>query len=43
LVEEDVSVRVMIDIGGWSSYESIEPYLAQPTPATIGDELNALH
>jgi Phage integrase family. len=43
LVEEDVSVRVMMEVGGWSSYNSIEPYLAKPTPAKIGDELNALH
>lgn len=42
LVEEDVSVRVMMEIGGWSSYLSIEPYLAKPTPAKIGEELNAL-
>lgn len=42
LVEEGVSVRVMMDIGGWSRYESIEPYLAKPTPSTIGDEMNAI-
>lgn len=42
LVEEGVSVRVMMDIGGWSRYESIEPYLAKPTPATIGEEMNAI-
>ncbi|WP_136717566.1 site-specific integrase [Halorientalis salina] len=43
LVEEDVSVRIMMEIGGWSSYASIEPYLAKPTPSTIGEEMNALH
>ncbi|TSD08562.1 site-specific integrase [Haloglomus irregulare] len=43
LVEEDVSVRVMMDIGGWSDYQSIEPYLSKPTPAKIGEELNGLH
>jgi Phage integrase family. len=42
LVNEDVSVRVMMEIGGWSSYNSIEPYLAKPTPTKIGDELSAL-
>ncbi len=43
LVEKDVNVRVMMEIGGWSSYNSIEPYLAKPTPSKIGEELNALH
>ena len=43
LVDRDVSVRVMMEIGGWSSYNSIEPYLAKPTPSKIGEELNALH
>lgn len=42
LVEEDVSVRVMMEIGGWSDYQSIEPYLTKPTPSKIGDELNRL-
>ena len=39
LVERDVPVRVMMEIGGWSSYEAIEPYLTKPTPATIGREM----
>ena len=39
LVEKDVSVRVMMEIGGWSSYSSIEPYLAKPTPARPGSHL----
>lgn len=43
LVEEDVAVRVMMEIGGWSSYEAIEPYLTKPTPAKIGAELEAAH
>ena len=43
LVEEDVAVRVMMEIGGWSSYEAIEPYLPKPTPAKIGEELEAAH
>ena len=42
LVEEDVSVRVMMEIGGWSSYNSIEPYLAKPTPSKIGEEMNSI-
>lgn len=43
LVEKEVSVRVMMDIGGWSSYAAIEPYLSKPTPEKIGEELNPLH
>ncbi len=39
LVERDVPVRVMMEIGGWSSYEAIEPYLTKPTPETIGREM----
>lgn len=39
LVDEQVAVRVMMDIGGWSSYEAIEPYLRKPSPEVIGDEM----
>ncbi|AEH37530.1 site-specific integrase [Halopiger xanaduensis] len=42
LVDEDVPVRVMMSIGGWSSYEAIEPYLAKPKPETIGREMSAV-
>jgi site-specific recombinase XerC len=43
LVEVDVSIRVMMEIGGWSSYDSIEPYLTKPTPSKIGQELNQIY
>jgi len=39
LVEEEVSVRVMMAIGGWSSMDAIEPYLTQPSSEKIGAEL----
>ena len=42
LVEKEVSVRVMMDIGGWSSYNAIEPYLNKPTASKIGEEMNNL-
>ena len=42
LVEQEVSVRVMMAIGGWSSYDAIEPYLTQPSSEKIGAELNGL-
>ncbi len=31
LVEENVSPRIVMRLGGWSSYDAIEPYLAAPT------------
>lgn len=42
LVEQDVAIRVMMEVGGWSSYEAIEPYLTKPTPSKIGEEMNAV-
>lgn len=39
LVDEQVAVRVMMEIGGWSSYDAIEPYLRKPSPEVIGDEM----
>jgi len=42
LVEEEVSARVMMEIGGWSSYNALEPYLTKPSRSTIGEELNVI-
>lgn len=42
LVEKDVGVRIMMEIGGWSSYEAIEPYLTKPSKEKIGQEMNAV-
>lgn len=39
LVEEDRPVRVMMAIGGWSSYDAIEPYLTEPTSSKIGEAM----
>ena len=39
LVERSVNVRVMMEIGGWSSYQAIEPYLGKPTHTKIGNEM----
>lgn len=41
LVEQDIPVRIMMEVGGWSSYESIEPYLTKPTPEKIGSEMDS--
>ena len=42
LVEEEVNPRVMMSIGGWSSYNAIEPYLTKPSSSKIGSEMNGL-
>jgi site-specific recombinase XerD len=39
LVERQVDVRTMMSIGGWSDYSAIEPYLAEPTEARIGESM----
>lgn len=35
LVEEGVSPRIVMALGGWGSYNAIEPYLAAPTERNI--------
>jgi integrase len=42
LVEERVPVRVMMAIGGWSSYSAIEPYLTEPSETNIIEEMTAV-
>jgi integrase len=39
LVEEGVSPRIVMALGGWSSYDAIEPYLAAPTEENINREM----
>mgnify|MGYP000265355968 FL=1 len=39
LVEEHVSPRIVMALGGWSSYDAIEPYLAAPTESNIVDSM----
>jgi len=41
LVERQVDVRTIMSIGGWSDYSAIEPYLAEPTEARIGEAMRA--
>lgn len=38
LVERQVDVRTMMAVG-WSDYSAVEPYLAEPTEAHIGDAI----
>ena len=42
LVEEKVPVRVMMAVGGWSSYSAIEPYLTEPSVNNIIEEMSAV-
>lgn len=35
LVEEGISPRIVMVLGGWASYDAIEPYLAAPTEENI--------
>ena len=40
MVEKGTDVRTMMSIGGWSSYDAIEPYLGEPTEAKIGRSMS---
>jgi integrase len=42
LVEENVSPRIVMALGGWSSYDAIEPYLAAPTESNINERMAAV-
>ena len=42
LVEKKVPVRVMMAVGGWSSYSAIEPYLTEPSESNIIDEMRVV-
>ena len=42
LVEENVSPRIVMALGGWSSYDAIEPYLAAPTEKNIISSLSSV-
>ena len=42
LVEENVSPRIVMALGGWSSYDAIEPYLAAPTESNIIDSMDGV-
>jgi integrase len=42
LVEENVSPRIVMALGGWSSYDAIEPYLAAPTEDNINRSMSSV-
>jgi integrase len=39
LVGENVSPRIVMALGGWSSYDAIEPYLAAPTESNVTESM----
>jgi integrase len=40
LVDENVSPRIVMALGGWSSYDAIEPYLSAPTEENIIESMS---
>jgi len=40
LVEQQADAWTMMVIGGWSDYDAIEPYLAEPTERRIGEVMS---
>jgi len=37
LVEKEINPRVVMQVGGWDSFQAIEPYLNAPTPDVVND------
>lgn len=37
LVDEQVNPRVVMQVGGWDSFQAIEPYLNSPTPDVVNE------
>lgn len=37
LVDKQVNPRVVMTVGGWDSFQAIEPYLNAPTPSVVND------
>ncbi|GAB6879193.1 site-specific integrase [Halorubrum gandharaense] len=37
LVDEQMNPRVVMQVGGWGSFQAIEPYLNAPTPEVVND------
>ena len=41
LVDRSMNPRVVMAVGGWSSFQAIEPYLNAPTPAVVNEAFEA--
>lgn len=37
LVDKEINPRVVMQVGGWDSFQAIEPYLNSPTPEIVDD------
>jgi len=37
LVDEELNPRVVMQVGGWDSFQAIEPYLNAPTPEVVDE------
>jgi integrase len=37
LIDKQVNPRVVMQVGGWDSFQAIEPYLNAPTPDVVND------
>jgi hypothetical protein len=37
LVDWQMNPRVVMQVGGWDSFQAIEPYLNAPTPEVVND------
>ena len=42
LVDENVSPRIVMALGGWSSYDAIEPYLTAPTEENVIESMSSI-
>jgi len=42
LVDEEINPRVVMEVGGWSSFQAIEPYLNAPTEDVIDEAFAAM-
>lgn len=42
LVDEEMNPRVVMQVGGWDSFQAIEPYLNAPTPEVVDMAFDAL-
>ena len=42
LVNENMNPRVLMAVGGWNSFQAIEPYLNEPTDNVINRSFNSI-
>ena len=42
LVDEGMNPRVVMAVGGWSSFSAIEPYLNEPSPDVVDEAFSAV-